>query len=146
LRVVADKLLSELNPDECDLFLIPGGEPKLLIKNPEMKEHVSLLNKILQDLNQKGKKIAAICGGPTFLANSGILDGKKCTASISEEENEYYKNSLLKNEDIIQDGNILTSQGQAFTEFAIEVSKMLNLFENESEALNMLNWFRNKKE
>ena len=146
LKVTADKLLSELNPKECDLFIIPGGEPKNLIKNPAMKSHVDLLNKVLNELNNQGKKIAAICGGPTFLANSGILDGKKCTGSIQDDEKVYFQNTHFEEVDFIKDGNILTAQGCAFTDFAIEVCKLINFFENEKDAKNTLNWLKNIKE
>ncbi|UYP45073.1 hypothetical protein NEF87_001358 [Candidatus Lokiarchaeum ossiferum] len=145
LKVKADKLLSELNPDLCDLFIIPGGEPKLLIKDPEQREYVKALNHILTTLNQKKKKIAAICGGPTFLANSGILDGKKCTGSIQEDEKVFFKNTLFEEVDLIRDGNILTAQGQAFTDFAIEVGKLINFFEKEEDATDTLKWVKNIK-
>ncbi len=146
LKVTADKLLSELNIDECDLFIIPGGEPKDLINNPLMKDHVERLNGVLRELNQKGKNIAAICGGPTFLAHAGILDGKRCTGSIKEDEKVFFQNTLFEEADFIQDGNILTAQGHAFTNFTIEVCKMVNFFEKDSDAKDTLNWFRNTKE
>lgn len=49
--------LSDMNPDEVDLFVIPGGEHVNIYGNP-------LLTKTLRVLNQKGKVIAAICSGP----------------------------------------------------------------------------------
>lgn len=146
LKVTADKLLSDLNPEECDLFIIPGGEPKHLIKDPAQKEHVEKLNEILNALNHREKKIAAICGGPTFLANSGILNGKKCTASIQDDERLYFSDAHFEDVDFIRDGNILTAQGHAFTDFAIQVCKMVNFFENERDAEDTLKWIKNVKE
>ncbi|HUU77558.1 MAG TPA: DJ-1/PfpI family protein [candidate division Zixibacteria bacterium] len=146
LKVEAEISIEELIIDEVDLLLIPGGEPKHFIRNKDFNEKIKVLNKKLQILDMKGKIIAAICGGPTFLANAGILDNKTCTASISEDERIFYKNSNLSENDFVIDGNILTAQGQAFTEFAVQLAKLCNTFETEKEMEEAIKWFRNVKD
>ena len=117
-----------------ELFLIPGGEPKDIIHNPEMKEAVNLLNKLLKALVKNDCKIAAICGEPTFLANSGVLKNKRCTGSIKEDEREFFEKTRFLNHELVKDGVILTAQGQVFSKFAVEISQWLDVINNEEEA------------
>jgi len=145
-KVLADIKISEVNPDEVALFIIPGGEPKNLIKDPKYEKEVQELNELLINLHERKVNIAAICGGPTFLANSGALNGKNCTGSIKDDEKQYFKDAIFQDCDIIRDGNLLTAKGNAFTEFAIEIGKMMKIFENEKDELETLHWFRNVKE
>ncbi len=46
-------------------------------------------------------------------------------------------------EDVVVDGNIITAQGLAYAEFAVEVGLQLRLFKTEEEALAMLDSFKN---
>lgn len=43
------------------------------------EKEVRNLNELLVKLHERKVNISAICGGPTFLANSNILNGKNCT-------------------------------------------------------------------
>ena len=146
LRVMTDLKVSEVNVDAVDLLLIPGGEPKHLIANPHMQPWVEELTTFLRSLDQKGTKIAAICGGPTFLAHAGILNNRSCTGSVAEDEKHFFTETLYREDDVVLDGNILTAQGYAFTEFALEIGTMLGLFTDESEKKEMLHWLRNVKQ
>ena len=95
-KVLADIKISDVNPDETALFIIPGGEPKYLIKDPKYEKEVRELNELLVKLHERKVNIAGICGGPTFLANSGILKGKNCTGSIKEDEKQYLITSYFR--------------------------------------------------
>ncbi|NHJ39232.1 MAG: hypothetical protein FK731_04305 [Asgard group archaeon] len=144
LKVLTDETIEEFNAKDADLFIIPGGEPKNFIKNVKYTNKIKILNQKLQQLFKNKKIIAAICGGPTFLANAGILDGINTTASISDEERIYYQNTNFTNSDLEIDGNIITAKGQAFTEFAIAVAIKCGCLE-EKDAQEALAWFRNEK-
>ena len=146
-RVLPDITLDEMkmNLDDVDIFLIPGGEPKEIIRNPLMHKKVQKLKEILHELKNNNKIIAAICGGPVFLANSGILDGLHCTASIQDDELPYFQDAHMLDKDYVVEGNILTAKGQAFTEFAIELAKLCNIFQNAQEITETIHWLRNEK-
>ncbi|MHA1124857.1 MAG: DJ-1/PfpI family protein [Candidatus Heimdallarchaeota archaeon] len=145
LQVKAEIAIQNLDVNEVDIFIIPGGEPKEIIGNDAYDNRVSILNEKLMQLNEKGKIIAAVCGGPTFLANAGILDNIKCTASISEDEEKFYTKSKFSKEDFVVDGNILTAQGQAFSEFAVQLARMCDVIKTNEEMKSTLDWLRNKK-
>ena len=145
LKVQADLSIEELDIDKVDVFIIPGGEPKHFIADPKYAKKLMILNKKLVKLAKQGKIIAAICGGPTFLAYAKVLDNIKCTATISNDEQVFYKKSIFTNSDIETHNNIITAKGQAFTEFAATIARHCNIFKTEKEMQEMIDWFRNKK-
>ncbi|MHA2386867.1 MAG: DJ-1/PfpI family protein [Candidatus Thorarchaeota archaeon] len=137
IKAKADLLLEDVDPDNVDLLIIPGGEPGIY---KERKD----INTLLQDIHLRGKPIAAICGGPEFLANAGILKDKRITHGHDEEYAlKVFTDCALVDEDVVIDGNIITARGQAFAEFAVEICRQLDLFESEKEAEETLRWFKN---
>lgn len=145
LQVKADIAIQTLDVDEVDIFIIPGGEPKKIIWDDAFDTKVSILNEKLVQLNEKGKIIAAICGGPTFLAYAGILDNIKCTASINDDEKKFYEKSKFSNEDFVIDKNILTAQGHTFSKFAVQLARMGESILTDTEMESTLDWLRNKE-
>lgn len=142
-KFVPDKIIEELNPDEVDLFIIPGGNPAYLYESSSLKNFIN-------DMNKNKKIIAGICGGTELLAAYGILDNKRCTGDSSGLKNDadyidLFKNSIILNEDVVVDGNIITSTGQAFIEFAIELGTAMNIYENKDEIRKSYNWYKNIK-
>jgi putative intracellular protease/amidase len=142
-RFLPDKTIEELNPEDIDLFIIPGGNPSHIFEN-------MILRNFLIALNEKKKYIAGICGGTELMARYGILDDKNCTGSSSgiKQDDEYfdlYKNARIHNEDIVIDGNLITSTGQAFIEFSVELGKLMNQYKTYEEAINDYKWLKNIK-
>lgn len=135
-KYVPDKLLSNINPDEVDAFVIPGGNPGTLLKDNE------LVN-LLKELQLRNKLIGAICAAPVHLANSGILKGKNYTCSLGNEFKELFSSSKYIEEDVVVDGNIVTAKGNAYIDFAMEIGKMLNVFEDTDEIQETVNYFKN---
>lgn len=143
-KFLPDKTVGELNPDEIDLFVVPGGNPSYLFDNTVLRDFITTLN-------SKNKHIGAICGGPSLLASYGILDNKRCTgdsSGIREDEDyiELFQKAHVLNEDVVIDGNIITSTGQAFVEFAVELGKLMNIYTSDEEAQNDYRWIKNIKD
>ncbi len=137
LNVKADMNLSEVDSESIDFLLIPGGNPALYADRTDIQQ---LLNR----LNERGIPMAAICGGPEFLAQAGILKGKRMTHGYDTEYAEkVFADCLVQDEDVVVDGNVITARGQAYAEFAIAVYKHLGFFENEDEEKETLNFFKN---
>jgi len=131
LKVNPDKIVSEIDGiEDVEGLIIPGGVNRIL--KPE-------LEKLIKGLNKEKKLLAAICAGPEFFAKTGILNGKKYTTSEEpqsyKEKNEvdpFPRNSYVEAR-VVQDGNIITAKGHAFTDFALKIWDWYNLFENERE-------------
>ncbi|MHA1244610.1 MAG: DJ-1/PfpI family protein [Candidatus Heimdallarchaeota archaeon] len=145
LQVKAEIAIQNLDVDEVDIFIIPGGEPKKIIWDKSFTEKVQVLNEKLIQLNNSEKIISAICGGPTFLANAGILNDRKCTASIGEDEKAFYKKSKFIEDDFIINKNILTAEGHAFSKFAVQLARMGDSILTDKEMDSTLDWLRNKE-
>lgn len=116
--LVADSLISEVNTENADWLIIPGGDPgaQNLIANNDVKE------KIMAHY-RKGGRIASICAGPAVvLAPLGVLKGKKATCypglgnAINSNGGEYVKQI------VVTAPNLITSEGPGTTlPFAIEI-------------------------
>jgi 4-methyl-5(b-hydroxyethyl)-thiazole monophosphate biosynthesis len=114
-----DTLLESVNTDEFDMIVLPGGQPGTdnLNANP-------LLHKLLQNFNESGKLIGAICAAPIILAADGMLDDRRATAYPT------YSNKLggafYDDLPVVNDGTIITSQGLGTAlPFALEIVSRL---------------------
>lgn len=64
----------EINPDDYDALVIPGGRaPEYIRLNERVLE-------IVRHFAGKEKPIAAICHGPQVLAAAGVVEGRSCSA------------------------------------------------------------------
>ncbi|TFG56156.1 MAG: hypothetical protein E4H30_05170 [Methanomassiliicoccus sp.] len=144
LSTVVDLDIEELDPKDVDLLVIPGGVPANIISDPSMKDRVEVLVSKLKAIHEGGGKLAAICGGPDFLAHAGILDGKRCTHNVDRPGPSFDK-TVFTGEYVTVDGNVITGQGQAYPEFAIEVGKAMGVYKTETEAQDDLDWLRDRK-
>ena len=97
-------------------------------------------------MHAENKNIAAICGGPGFLAYAGILENKKCTSGIAEKDTEkvFAGANYDHSETVVVDGNIITSKGEAFIKFGAEVARQVGLIETEEEYKQTINWLVEK--
>ncbi len=77
----------------------------------------------------------------------GILKGKKYTTSKEskqyEENNEVdpFPRDTYIDARLIQDGNIITAKGYAFTDFALQIWDWFNLYEYDAEKEEYKNQF-----
>lgn len=140
-RFIVDKVIKDVDVQTIDLLVIPGGEPAPLVKNHELKNFV-------ENIIAQNNKVAGICGGASLLAGLGILKGKKCTGLASGKNPslpsyQYFSESIFLDEHVVVDGNIITAQGQAYVEFAIELARQMSLCEKEDDYGEALKWFKN---
>lgn len=104
IRVTADILFEDASFIDAELLVLPGGMPG----TAHLMEHKGLDN-LLREFNAKKKNIAAICAAPSVLGAKGILAGKRATSYPGFESK--LTDSIIVNEDVVEDGNIITSKG-----------------------------------
>lgn len=129
LKVKADYFAHEVHFNDYDFVVIPGG--KYVQQVIENDVHIK---EIVKYFYQKEKLVAAICAGPRFLGQAGLLDGKHFTA-FKGSEVDMPKGIYHPEVKAIRDQNIITARGAgAVYEFAYEIVSYL-LGEEKGKAL-----------
>jgi putative intracellular protease/amidase len=140
-RYCYDQLVSDVDVDSIDLLVIPGGDPAQLVGNQILKHFV-------EQMLARNKKVAGICGGAAALAGQGFLKGKKCTGLASGVQpgsgyDSCFAGSILTDQHVVVDGNIITAQGQAYVEFAVELARQMGLYAEPETYEADIKWFKN---
>ena len=107
IRLTADALFEETNPDQADILFLPGGMPGT--KN--LQAHQGLAEAIRKAAKQ-GRRIAAICAAPSILGTMGLLKGRTATCYPGFED--MLEGASYTSQGVITDGNITTSRGLGY--------------------------------
>ena len=119
VEIKADIVLDELNLNEFEMIVLPGGLPGAQYLATSEK-----LGEILREFDKSGKKIGAICAAPWALSTAGVLkDSYTCYPGFEGKvAHAGYTNSAK----VIKDKNIITSAGPATAmEFALAIVREL---------------------
>jgi protein deglycase len=122
--VKADYFMDEIDLDSYDFLVIPGGKYVAKVVDEDIN-----IKYLATYFYQKNKLVAAICAGPRFLGQAGLLDHKKFTCYTGSEI-DMLKGEYLPNFKAFRDENIITGRGAgAVYDFAYEIVKYL--YDNE---------------
>jgi len=102
IGIVADIEISEMDLTNLDMIILPGGlggVASARASEPALDA--------LRFAWENGKFVAAICAGPTVLADLGITDGKNATCFPGCEE-QMGDAVMVPNAAAIRDGNLIT--------------------------------------
>jgi len=105
IKVFADKLIKDINLEDYQMIVLPGGMPGTL----NLNDSEILKTQILEFYKNK-KYIGAICAAPMILGKMKLLVGKEATCYPGVEDNlegAIYRSDL----DVIVAENIITSRG-----------------------------------
>lgn len=120
IGIVTDLHVEDVSVDELDMIVLPGGVDGTY-KLAEDKN----VQRILKDMDSKGKNIGAICAAPFALNKAGVLK-QNYTCYPSFEEHIRTDGYMADKAMVIQDENIMTSRGPATAIcFALEIVKKL---------------------
>ncbi|WP_407308169.1 type 1 glutamine amidotransferase domain-containing protein [Desulfosporosinus sp. SB140] len=90
--------------DDLEAVIIPGGyAPDRMRVSPHML-------RIVREMFQAGKVVAAICHASWVLSSAGILKGKKVTACEMIKDDLVNAGSEFLNQEVVVDGNLITSR------------------------------------
>lgn len=127
-RTRVNKVVTEADPTEYDGLFIPGGliNPDLLRQSAEAREFV-------QAFATQEKPIASICHGPWVLASAGLLQGRVVTSWPGIRDDLVNAGATWLNQEVIQDGNLVTSRGpqdlEAFSRAIVDLFAGKSTFE-----------------
>ena len=102
IGIEADILMDELDLSKLEMIILPGGLGGVASARASRSTMDAL--KYAWD---NGKFVAAICAGPTVLADLGITDGKKATCYPGCEDG-MGSAILQENAAAVQDGRLIT--------------------------------------
>jgi protein deglycase len=110
IRLLADRLLAEVNPAEFDALAIPGGFETYGFYEEAYSAPVA---ELIRAFHAQQKPIASICVAALPVANSGVLAGRRATTyhlrdGLRRKQLAGFGVTVV-DEPIVTDGNVVTS-------------------------------------
>lgn len=119
ITVNADILIKDVDNDNIDAIVLPGGLP-----GADNLEKCEPLTSLLKEKALDGKIIAAICAAPKILGVLGLLSGVKATCYPGYEAK--LVGAITKRKNVVVDKNFITSKGAGTThEFSLAIATAL---------------------
>ena len=110
---------SEADFSDADVLFLPGGMPG----TRNLAAHEGLCGELLK-ADKAGKRLAAICAGPSVLGGLGILEGRKATCYPGFEGE--LKGAEYTRQGVVTDGNVTTARGLGYAlDLGIELLALL---------------------
>ena len=101
--------IDEVNPDEYDLLIIPGGFPD---GAPATVRKMKQAQEITRSFFSSNKPVGSICHGPWTLASAGVVKNKHLTSFWHDGVPEDIKaaGGVWEDKEVVVDGNLVTSR------------------------------------
>lgn len=103
--VRVDAVLDEVEPDDFDALLLPGGQI-----NPDVLRLDDRVIEIIEDFDDRNKPIAAICHAPWLLIEANIVDGRIVTGWPSIRTDLTNAGANVVDRAVAIDENLITSR------------------------------------
>ena len=126
--VLPERLLDEINPDEFDALVIPGGFGDAGFYEEALSEPFF---DVIRSFNRREAMIAAVCVSSLSLGAAGVLRGRRATVyhqtgGKRKAELESHGANFV-DEPLVIDGNLLTSTGPGTAvEIALKLLEILS--------------------
>ena len=138
LKLSPDVTLNEVAPVEARIFMLPGGDMW------EQESHEGLKT-LLRRLHGERIPIGAICGATLEIARAGLTQNIRHTSNskdyLKSMVADYSDENFYVNELAVTDQGVITASGLGCVEFAREVIKQLNLY-NEADTRTWFEMFK----
>jgi 4-methyl-5(b-hydroxyethyl)-thiazole monophosphate biosynthesis len=147
IKIIPDKLLSDVEVNEFDALAVPGGFEIYGYYEEAYSEPVANLIRRFEEL---GKPIASICVGALPLANSGILRDRQATTyhlreGVRRKQLAAFGVNVI-DEPIVRDGNVITSTSPATAmDVAFELLARITSNENSNRIREMMGFKASKE-
>ena len=100
----ADTSAEQISAADFDGIIIPGGYAP-----DHMRRHPSMV-KLVKDLFEAGKVVAAICHAGWMLASSEIVKGRTVTSFFSIKDDLVHAGANWVDQEVVVDGKLITSR------------------------------------
>jgi protease I len=100
----SDKAARDVSADDFDLVVVPGGFAPDFIRRSEA------MVRLVSDMAEQGKVVAAICHGPWVLCSTQALKGRKATCFFAIKDDVINAGAKYTDAEVVRDGNLITSR------------------------------------
>jgi protease I len=121
-----DKTFEEIQAQNYDILLIPGGSPD---GAPSVVRKNITAQAIAKAFFNSNKPVSSICHGPWLLASAGVVKGRHLTSYWHDGVPEDIKKAggLYEDKEVVVDGNLVTSRYPGdLPAFMRETMRMIN--------------------
>jgi protease I len=128
------RMIREIDPDEYDLLIIPGGSPS---GAPAAVRKIPKAQEIARAFFAENKPVASICHGPWTLVSAGLVKGRHLTSFWHDGVPDDIKKAggIWEDKEVVVDGNLVTSRWPMdLPAFMRELMKMVREVENHPPA------------
>lgn len=101
LKATPDALVEQVNPDELDGVIVPGGWA------PDKLRRSAAVLSLVRRVADRGKIVASICHGGWVLASAGIVRGRKATGSMGIKDDMVNAGAIWMDAPALRDGNFV---------------------------------------
>jgi protease I len=102
--VQVDVVADQVSASDVDAVVVPGGyAPDLMRRYPAMV-------RLVRDLFEQGKVVAAICHAGWMLVTADVLRGKKATCFYAIKDDLVNAGATYVDAEVVRDGNLITSR------------------------------------
>jgi 4-methyl-5(b-hydroxyethyl)-thiazole monophosphate biosynthesis len=132
VTVMAEMIISDIDVSSLDMIVLPGGWGGTVALRDDAN-----VQRILKEMDAKGKNIGAICAAPLALHTAGVLKHNyTCYPTIEEQIRE---DGFSDSDMVVTDGNVMTSRGPATAIcFGLQIVKKLKGEQKYSEVKSAL--------
>lgn len=99
-----DAKIDNVHSGDFDALFLPGGF------SPDQLRTDSRFIGFVKDFLEESKLVFAICHGPQFFIQSGLLKGRTVTGYESIIPDLYFAGAITQNKAVVIDGNLITSR------------------------------------
>lgn len=105
VTIPVDRTIDAINSEEYDAVHLPGGawNADALRMSPDVQL-------FLQEMEEAGKPIAAICHAPWLLISAGLMQRRKVTSYHTIQDDIRNAGGIWFNEEVVKDDNWVTSR------------------------------------
>src|SRR6202012_2990247 len=106
--VKVDKILDEVSAQDYDAIVLPGGQI-----NPDLLRVEPKALKLIKDVFDAKKVVAAVCHAPWLLVETGIAKGRRMTSFNSIKTDVANAGAKWEDSQVVVDQRLITSRNPA---------------------------------
>ena len=125
IQIIADMVITDVEPDDIELLMLPGGA------GHELLDASNEVHYLMNECVIRGKYLASICAAPSIPGKKMILSGKRAPCFPGFEK--YLYGAEVVSDKVAEDGKFITAKGAgAAAEFGF---KLVEILKSKDEAV-----------